>query len=184
MEQTLTKMPKFSRVFNLSIGAVGMLLATYANLLTPNLTQKWCYFIAALALLVSSVLERHKFFAILQIIVVAATAIAFTSFSLWTKAALPVSLSILSIVYFIYTGECKDRLTAFGCLGILLLAIGYATINPIAFLFGALVLMIYSYTSFQRGVTIALLWAILNAMFSITASIAIYHYLQDIKLFG
>ncbi len=159
---------------NLMIGVVGMLIASYGNLVHQITTQKWCYLIGAILLLLSSLLEKQKFFIALQIIISAGAAVAFASFPPLYKAAVPIILSILAIIYFIATKQLKDPLTAFGCLGIALLAAGYAVTNPIIFFLGAFVLMLYSYGSFRRGVSIALLWAILNAVFVITASLAVY----------
>lgn len=160
--------------FNLAIGIIGMLIATYGNLVHQLTTQKWCYLIGALLLFISSLLEKQKFFIALQIIIGAGAAVAFTTYPPLYKAAVPIILSIVAIIYFIATKQLKDPLTAFGCIGIALLAAGYAVTNPIIFFLGAFVLMLYSYGSFRRGVGIALLWAILNAIFSVTAAMAIY----------
>ncbi len=159
---------------NLAIGVVGMLIASYGNLVHQLNTQKWCYLIGALFLLLSSLLEKQKFFIALQIIIAAGAAVAFTAYPPLYKAAVPIVLSILAIIYFIASKQLKDPLTAFGCLGIVLLAAGYAITNPIIFFLGSFVLMIYSYGSFRRGVSIALLWAILNALFAVTAAMAVY----------
>ncbi len=159
---------------NLAIGILGMLVASYGNLVHQLDTQKWCYLIGAILLFFSSFLEKQKFFIALQIIIGAGAAIAFSSYPPLYKAAVPISLSIVAIIYFIITKQLKDPLTAFGCIGIALLAAGYAITNPIIFFLGAFVLMIYSYGSFRRGIGIALLWAILNALFCITAGSAVY----------
>ena len=139
---------------NLAIGVAGMLIASYGNLVHQ--------------------LKKQKFFIALQIIISAGAAVAFTSYPPLYKAAVPIILSILVIIYFIASKQLKDPLTAFGCLGIALLAAGYAVTNPIIFFLGAFILMIYSYGSFRRGVSIALLWAILNGLFAVTAASAVY----------
>lgn len=159
---------------NIAIGVIGMLIACYGNLIHNAITQKWCYLIGAILLFISSILERQKFFIILQIIITAGAAIAFAPIFPWQKAAVPISLSVIAIIYFIVSKQLKDPLTALGCLGIVLLAAGYAVTNPIIFFFGSFILMIYAFISYRRGVAIALIWAILNALFAATASLAVY----------
>lgn len=160
--------------FNITVGIVGMLIACYGNLLNFSDTQKWCYLVGAILLLISSSLERQIFFIALQIIIAAGAAIAFAPIGLFFKAALPIILSVSAIGYFVVTGQFKDRLTALGCLGIAMLATGYAISNPIAYFLGALILMIYAFLSFRRGVTVAIIWTILNAVFAVTALHAVY----------
>jgi len=160
--------------FNILIGVIGMLVACYGNLLNFSDTQKWCYLVGAILLLISSLLERQVFFIALQIIIASGAAIAFAPISLFLKAAVPIILSVTAISYFIISGQFKDRLIALGCLGIAMLATGYAISNPIAYLLGALILMVYSFLSFRRGVTVAIIWTILNAVFAATALHAVY----------
>lgn len=162
---------------NVIIGVVGMLIAMVGNLLPFSDTQKWCYLLGGILLLISSALERQIFFIALQIIIVAGAAVAFSSWPVLLKAALPIVLSVAAIVYFAKRNLLTDRLMLFGSLGIAILAAGYAVSNPVIYLLGAFVLMIYSFMSFRRGVKIALVWAILNALFSITAAVTVYHYL-------
>lgn len=160
---------------NLSVGIIGMVLATYANLLPQmSLLQKSFYFIGAVLMLVSSMLEKQRFFTALQLVVVGSTAIAFAPLALSIKTGFSVTCSVIAILYFIVTGQCKDKLTAFGCLGIAILAIGYAVTNPIIYLLGSIALFIYSLLSYRQGVKIAIVWVIMNIVFSITAGIAVW----------
>jgi hypothetical protein len=159
---------------NLAISIMGMLIASYGNLVSELDIKKWCYLIGALLLLLSALLEKQKFLIALQIIISGGAAIAFTDYPPLYKEAVPIGLSILAIIYFIMTRQFNNLLTIFGCFGITVLAAGYAVTNPIIFFLGASVLMVYSYESFKQGVDIALLWAILNALFCVTATLAIY----------
>src|SRR5687767_14918757 len=103
--------PIGSHRFNVFIGVVGLLLAIMGNLVPPHsLAQKWLYFISAVLLLLSAILERQLFFIVLEIVIVAGTAIAFTPLTLAWKAGLPILLSIAAIVYFIKQGLLRDGL--------------------------------------------------------------------------
>lgn len=175
MTDTLNVPKATYNLTNLSIGIIGMLLATYANLLHQMpLLQKSFYFMGAVLMLVSSTLEKQRFFMVLQLVIVGSTAIAFAPLAPVIKTSFSIVCSVIAILYFITTGQCKDKLTTFGCLGIAILAIGYAVTNPIIYLFGSIALFIYSLLSYQRGIKIAIVWVIMNIVFSITAAIAVW----------
>jgi len=161
---------------NVAIGIVGMLLVIAGTLLPADLTQKLYYLLGAGLMLISATLERQRFFIILEIIIVAGTAVALTSLSGITKEAVPLLLSILALSYFAVRGELKDPLTLFGTIGLIVLAIGFAITNPIIYLVGGLLLAIYSYGSFRRGVKIAMIWAVLNAIFVVTSIVAVWRF--------
>jgi hypothetical protein len=161
---------------NLFIGVVGMLILSYANLLAQaSPAQKTYYLTGAILLFISSLLERQLFFTILQVVLISGTAVAFATLPVFVKAAIPLVLSIIAIIYFYISGLLRDRLTFFGCAGMLFLAAGYAVSYPVFYFLGALIVMIFSFISYSRGVTLGLLWGVLNAIFTITAGLAVYH---------
>lgn len=175
MTDTYTLPKPTYNLVNLSVGIIGMLLATYANLLPQmSLLQKSFYFIGAVLMLISSTLEKQRFFMVLQLVIVGSTAIAFAPLAPIIKTSFSVACSVIAILYFIFTGQCKDKLTIFGCLGIAILAIGYAVTNPVIYLLGSIALFIYSLLSYKRGIKIAIVWVIMNIVFSITAGIAVW----------
>lgn len=167
--------PLGNHYFNLAIGVVGMIFASCGNLLSGTMAQKWCYLIGGILLLISSALERQPFFSILQTIILSGVVVSFAPIAPHFKVAVPIFLSIVSIIYFTKQGLLRDPLTVVGCIGILFLAAGYAITHPIIYFLGATGLMIYSFGSYRRGVAIGLLWGILNLFFMVTASIAIYN---------
>lgn len=159
---------------NLTIGVLGMLVTIYGNLVNDLFIQKLCYLSGGGLLFISSLLERHTFFTILQLIILSGTSIAFAPIDPLYKALLPIILIVLAIIYFIKQGYLTDRLTWFGCIGIIFLAAGYAITHPVIFFLGAILLAIYSFGVYRRGVAIGLLWGILNTIFALTALIAVY----------
>lgn len=161
---------------NLFIGIIGMLITCYGNLLPYSDAQKACYLIGSLFLFTSSSLERQPFFIILQIIIASGAAIAFAPIPALIKESVPSILSIMALGYFYKQGQLKDKLTIAGVIAIAILAVGYAITEPIIYFSGSFLMMFYSLFSFRRGVKIALVWAILNAVFVITAGIDIYRY--------
>ena len=160
--------------FNVAISVVGMLIVIFGNLITHLILQRICYLSGGLLMLISAILERQTFFVILQFIISAGALIAFAPLPPALKAAVPLILSIIAIIYFAKQGLLKDGLTILGCVGLVMLATGYSITHPIVYLLGAAALTIYSFGAYRRGVAIGLLWGILNAIFVTTAGVAVY----------
>jgi len=160
-----------------SVGIIGLVLAIIGNLLSVPLMQKFFYFSGGSLLLLSAILEKNKFFSILQTIMVAGVVFSFLPLGMVIVAGIPVVLSLVAMVYFVVTGEFKKRVTILGCLGLLFLAIGCATLNSIMYFLGGLFLIVYSWIVYRQGARIGLLFCILNAFFAFTAAISVYkHY--------
>jgi hypothetical protein len=158
---------------NIGLGVIGMLVIIAGTLL-PLPTQKICYLIGGLFLLVSSILEKQLFFSLLQTVISFGALIAFAPISVFLKAASPICLSIIIIFYFIHRGLLHDRLHQIGCLGLIFIAVGYAISHPLVYFLGGLCLIIFSFGAFRRGIQLGLLWGILNAVFSFTSGVATY----------
>jgi hypothetical protein len=156
------------------IGIIGFILTIAGTFLLPGNSQKVLFLLGSIFLFYSSFLEKHMFFAILEVIVLAGTLIAFAPVSMVLKAGLPIVMSILAIILLISRGMLKDPENILGFIGLLLLAIGYAISNPIVYLISGVLLAIYSYFSYRRGARIALLFMILNSVFAITSAFGIY----------
>lgn len=159
---------------NIAIGVLGMLIVIAGNLIANLVIQKTCYLSGGILMLASAVLERQIFFIILQCIISAGALVAFASLSHALKASVPLILSVMAIIYFAKKRLLKDWLTMLGCVGLILLATGYSVTHPVIYLLGAVVLTIYSFGVYRRGVELGLLWGILNAIFVITAGVAVY----------
>jgi len=169
---------RLSRTFMArSLGVIGMGFPIYGNLIPPSALRAECFVIGAILMLLAAVIERELFFSVLQLVVLAGAAMYFTSFSLVARAAVPIVLAGSFLLYFAYSGRLQDKLTLFGSIGIAILAIGYAVSSPFVYFAGGVILTIYATMSYRRGVSIAILWAILNFIFSIAAAINIYHYI-------
>ncbi len=163
---------------NLSLGVIGLTLIIIGNFLPPLLVQKELYMLGSVFLLTSSILEKHTFFVILQVVVLAGTIIAFAPIGAVFKAAVPIGLSIIAIIYFITQGMLKDLHSIVGIIGLVFLAAGYAISNPIIYLLGGFFLAIYSFISYRHGHKIGLIFFILNVVFTCTAGVAVYHMFQ------
>jgi hypothetical protein len=159
----------------ISFGIIGFIFVIMGTLLAPSsLEQKVCYLLGSIFLLTMSSLDLQLYFILLQIVILAGAIVAFFPIPVFYKAAVPIALSIFSVLLFLFKGYLKDPNQIFGCLGLLLLAAGYAVSNPIIYFLGGLVVMIYSYISYRRGIKTALLFALLNLVFSVTSAYAIW----------
>ncbi len=159
---------------NVLIGVVGMAIIIYGNLLPATTAQKLCYLFGGIIMMVSALLEKQSFFIILQVIIVSGAAIAFAPMPAIYRACVPILLSIIAIAHFAMKGELSNKTTLLGNLGIVFLAAGYAITNPVIYFIGGALLSIYSLISFKQGVKIAILWAILNIIFSATALVSVF----------
>jgi len=155
------------------IGAFGMVFPITAQFLPQSDMQASLYIIGSLLMLIAAAWEKSLFFSMLQIIVLAGASMYFTPYSMAIHALVPIALAIATCVYFYLAGRIKDRVTYVGLAGIAALALGYAIAHPWIYLIGGVLLTIYSWVSYQRGVAIAILWAILNFVFSIAAVLRI-----------
>lgn len=163
-----------SKSLPIFIGVFGLGLIIFGTFLPPILAQKILFSSGCLLLLCSSIMEKHTFFAVLQVVALIGSLVAFTSFSPGLKAALPIAVSILALIFFITKGMLKQRENIFGCLGLLFLAAGYAVSNPIVYMLGGIFLSTYSYFSYRRGARIAMLFLVLNIVFTFTSMLAVY----------
>jgi len=154
---------------NIAIGVLGMTVIIYGNFVSSVTPQKICYLLGGLFMLTTALLERQQFFSVLQVIIVAGTAMALTWFHPAIKASVPILLGVVGSAYFLRRGELKDPLAIVGCSGILFIAVGYAISLPVIYFLGGSALAIYAFSLFFRGERIALLWAVLNTLFALTA---------------
>lgn len=159
---------------NIALSIIGMLVIIVGNLITDLAIQKACYLSGGICMLISASLERQLFFTVLQLIITIGALTAFIPLLPAVKAAIPLVCSVIAIFYLANKGLLKDRLSILGCVGLIVLAMGYAITHPVVYWIGAMILTVYSFIAYRRGVTIALLWGILNAVFVVTASVAVY----------
>lgn len=172
-----THTPSPSKKLNLSVGIAGMILVIMGTLLLPGSHQKLFFLVGASLMLLSAALERHVFFVILQSVIVLGSVVALLPVSGLIKHIVPIIISLAAIGYFYRTNQLGDGLTIAGCAGLIAVGLGFAISEPFVYFIGGVLLAIYSYGSFKRGAKIAIVWAILNAVFALTSLVAYVHWL-------
>lgn len=165
--------------FDISLipGVLGMLLIIYGT--QQPLGEQSIFFVCgSLMMLLPALVKRHLFFISLQIIAATGAASAFIPASAAVQASVPVTVTFLFLVTFIYKKQLQDWLDFLGAISITVLAIGYATSVPLVYFIGGLCLVVYSAVSLRRGIKISWLWLILNCVFSVSAGITLFKIYQ------
>lgn len=156
-----------------TLAIIGLLITIAGNFFDISVTKKLCYFVGTIFLLTPAVLEKNTFFIVLETILMIGAAIAFFPLAFIWKSSIPVSLGIMAAIYFGFSGQLKDYLTWLSVAGILMGTWGYAVTNPIIYFCAGAIITVYSFCSFRRGETIALVFGILNSVFTLTALLEI-----------
>ncbi|MDC0358026.1 hypothetical protein OAO01_04350 [Oligoflexia bacterium] len=158
----------------LLLGTIGMLSACFGALLEPCELQKVLFLAGAVMMFLAAVLEQQRFFIALQVILLSGTLIAFAPLEAWMKVAVPISVSAITVLALYRVGAFEDKLGRLGAVGMTVLAIGYAITHPAVYLVGGATLALYAWNSYRAGVQLAILWAVLNAVFAVTAGVGLY----------
>ena len=166
-----------NHAINILVGVIGLLSFIVGTLIPGSPLQKYFFLAGAILLTISSYLEKNVFFTVLEAIVTIGAILTFLSLSNITIAVITFIIVIITVLYFAAKGLFKERYLIIGTIGLFFLAIGVGTLNPIAYTIGGFFLTIYAYFSFKKGYQIALLFIILNAIFSITSAIGAYQWL-------
>jgi hypothetical protein len=173
----MTKEYYGNHFINILIGVIGLLAFIVGTLMLGLPCQKVFFLVGSILLTISSYLEKNIFFTVIEGIATIDAILTFTLLSNTTIAIITFIIVILTVLYFVAKGAFKERYLIIGTVGLFFLAMGVGTLNPIAYTLGGFFLVIYSYFSFRKGSQIALLFIILNSIFTLTSAIAVYEWL-------
>lgn len=167
-----------NHMFNIGLSIVALIILCIATLLPVSLEQKMLMTAGTSLLALSAVLEKDLFFATLQGIAMFGTLLAYTSLAMYIKSGAVIVLAIGAMIYFLKKETQKDFTVKIGAAALVALGVGFALSNPIVYLIGGVLIATYAYFSFRRGVQIALIFLILNIVFTITSAIGTYRFLM------
>ena len=162
---------------SLLIGIIAMILLVAGTIAeSGSLLQKILFVVGAPVLGITAYLSKQKMFAILQAVATIGAALAFLMVMPELRYAIMLGAAAIGIGYLIKSNHYeKDKWGILGTIGLVLIAIGFAT-NPLqyprlfGFLlgFGGMLIAVYSAIGFfHYKIRISLIWLILNVMFSI-----------------
>ena len=166
-----------NHLVNILIGIIGLLFFIVGTLMPGNPCQRYLFLAGAIFLTLSSYLEKNVFFTVLAAILVIDAILTFLNLPILAITIITFIIVIVTVIFFAVKGSFKERYLIIGTIGLFFLAMGVGTLNPIAYTIGGFFLVIYSYYSFKKGYQIALLFIILNAVFTITSAIGAYQWL-------
>jgi len=173
----MTKAYHGNHLVNVLIGVLGLLFFIVGTLMPGVPCQRYLFLAGAVLLTLSSYLEKQVFFTVLEAILVVDAILTFCHLTILAITIITFIMVLFTVVYFTVKGSFKERYLIIGTVGLFFLAMGVGTLNPIAYTIGGLFLVIYSYYSLKKGCQIALLFIILNTIFTITSAIGAYQWL-------
>lgn len=172
------KKPYFgNHVLNIVIGILGLLFFIVGTLIPGSPYQKDFFLVGAILLSLSSFLEKNAFFTVLEGIIVIDAILTYLPISNTVITVITALMVIMTIAVFAVKGSFKDKSLIIGTLGLIFLALGVGLLNPIAYTIGGFVIVIYSILGIMKGLQIAWLFLILNAIFTVTSAIGAYEWL-------
>lgn len=159
------------------IGLIGMLILILGVFTQPaTLLQKVLFLVGALILAIVALKNNQKMLFVLQILITFGDILAFSNLGGMLKYAILLGAAVVGIGYLVFIKYYqKDILGLVGTLGLLLLALGFATdatTQPVYFGFllgsGALIVALYALVDYYyHKNNIAIIWVILNIIFAI-----------------
>ena len=154
-------------------GIFGMLLIILALLCGPTETQRWLFFLGALGMTLMALLEYHKLFIGLQLVIISGTLTAFLPTGDIIKGSIPILVS-LPILYILYTKGFLDTGRRYlGALSLITLGVGYAAQHPLIYFLGGFLVSLFSLLELRSGFRPALIWLTLNLIFTTLAGVTI-----------
>ncbi len=147
-------------------GILGMLLIILALLCGPTQTQRYLFLLGAMGMTLMAILEHHKLFIGLQLVIVSGTLTAFLPAGELIKGSIPILVS-LPVLYILYTKGFLDTGRRYlGALSLIILGVGYAAQHPLIYFLGGLLVSIFSLLELLSGFKPALIWLALNLIFT------------------
>lgn len=170
--------PKQIKILSLIIGIIAMILLVVGTIAHGgSLIQKILFVIGAPILGITAFANKQKMLTALQLVAtIGAIIVFFPIISEIGKYLILVGASLIAIIYLIKSDYYKtDKYGLIGSIGLLFIAGGFATdatIHLVLFSIllgvGGLIVALYSWLNFVHYKTkIALIWVVLNIIFSI-----------------
>lgn len=150
-------------------GILGMFLIIAALLCGSPQGQRWLFFLGAVGMTLMALLEGHQLFIGLQLVIISGTLTAFLPVADLLKGLIPMVVA-LPVLYALHRlGAVDTGRRRLGALALVVLGTGYAVQHPLIYFLGGLLISIFSLLELYSGFKPALIWLILNLIFTILA---------------
>ncbi|MBA2656872.1 MAG: hypothetical protein H0U70_07780 [Tatlockia sp.] len=128
------------------------------------------YVIGSSLLLITALHFKLIYFIALELIIIAGHGASFLHIGTTMQVAMPSLLTLQLLAFYFLSGQLNNIYLLVGIAGIALHSAGFAYANQWIFFFGSLLIAIYAFYAYFKGKKVALLWAILNSLFTLTAA--------------
>ncbi len=156
----------------LILGEIGACLTFFGLFQTPE--QAPIYYVAgATLLLITAIYYQLIYFIALEIILISGHSAILFGIGPILQLALPVLLSLQLLSFYYFSGQLNNLFIFAGIGGIAFHSIGFAYQSQFIFFCGSSMIAIYAFYASQKSKP-ALLWGILNALFSCFAMIKLF----------
>ncbi len=147
-------------------GTIGMALTCYG--ITVPLEKRFRpLLLGALALTVVAIAERHWTFVALEGVVMVGIFVSELRGREILKTVVPVVTGVVATAALSAAGLLDSFEAWIGAVGLLLTALGYATMHPLTYFVGGIVLLVYSLLAIAAGAWIGIFWALMNIIFCV-----------------
>lgn len=136
----------------------------------PTKSAPHIYYVIGSTLLLFTALHfRLIYFIALELILIAGHGAALLHIGTNLQIAMPVLLTLQLLFFYFLSGQLNNVFVLIGIAGIGFHSAGFTYENQWIFFFGSLSIATYAFYLFYKGKKVALLWAILNSLFTMTA---------------
>lgn len=147
-------------------GMIGSLILFFG--LTKSSPQFY-YVLGSTLLLFTALHFKLIYFIALELILIAGHGAAILHTGLTLQVAMPTLLTLQLLAFYFLSGQLNNIFLLIGITGIALHSIGFVYENQLIFFFGSFAIAIYAFYIFFKGKKAAIVWAILNSLFSLIA---------------
>lgn len=145
-------------------GILGMLLIIPGIFLTRE--QRILFLLGALGMTLTALLEGHRLFTGLQLVILSGTLSAFGDLSPLMKGIIPIGVSVPVLIYLHNKNLMDTGLRRLGALALITLGVGFSLQNSYIFFLGGGLISVFSFLEFRSGFKPAIIWLILNLIFT------------------
>lgn len=152
-------------------GIFGMFFIIIALLVPSSSIQRWFFFIGAVGMTITALLEKHKLYIGLQSVIFFGTLSAFLPIDNVFKGSIPLLISF-PILYFLFKNHFIHTPThLLGAIALVSLGVGYATQSFFIFFTSGLLISIFSFLELRSGFKPAIIWLLLNIVFTMVSGL-------------
>ncbi len=151
------------------LGLIGLIILCIGIVLPQGLLQNICNISGISSLILYAWYGKNDFFFYLESVVLLGTILQIMHINLIVMTVILVIAAIFSFYIIFRNPIYRTKDIVFGIIGVAGLIYGYATLSNVGYAIGGIGALIYSFIGFSKGIKSALIFTLLNAIYSATA---------------